>query len=142
MSEPKTKLNDASVVKFLASVENEQQRKDSFEILELMKAATGTEPMMWGDSIIGFGSYHFKYASGKEGDWMRIGFSPRKGKTSLYLMCGVEHEKEILDRIGKYKSGKSCFYIRRLSDVKKDVLLELIESALNKMDEQYPRNVN
>ena len=139
MAELKTKVNDASVVKFLTTVEDEQQRKDSFEIMELMKEASGDEPTMWGDSIVGFGSYHFKYASGKEGDWMRIGFSPRKGKTSLYLMCGVEHEKEILERIGKYKSGKSCFYIKKLSDVKKDVLLELIESAIKKMDEQYPR---
>jgi uncharacterized protein DUF1801 len=139
MAELKTKVNNASVVKFLASINNEQQRKDSFEILELMKKATGNEPNMWGDAIIGFGTYHYKYASGREGDWMRIGFSPRKGKISLYLMCGVEHEKKILDRIGKYKHGKSCFYINKMADVKKDVLAELIQSAIEKMDEKYPK---
>ncbi|MCF6359771.1 MAG: DUF1801 domain-containing protein [Cyclobacteriaceae bacterium] len=139
MSEPKTKLNDASVVKFLASIENEQQRKDSFDILELMKAITKEEPKMWGDSIIGYGTYHYVYASGKEADWMRIGFSPRKGKISLYLMCGVEHPQEILDRIGKYKTGKSCFYINKLRDIDRDVLKELIESAVNKMNELYPQ---
>lgn len=135
----KTKLNDASVVKFLSAVENEQQRKDSFEILGLMQDATGDQPKMWGDSIIGFGTYHFKYASGREGDWMRIGLSPRKGKISLYLMCEVEYQKEILDRIGKYKTGKSCFYINKMSDINKDVLKELIQSAINKMEKQYPQ---
>lgn len=139
MAELKTKLNDASVVKFLASIENEQQRKDSFDILELMKEATRDEPKMWGESIIGFGKYHYVYASGREGDWMRIGFSPRKGKISLYLMCETEHQTEILDRIGKYKSGKSCFYISKMTDIDRNVLKELIESAIAKMDEQYPK---
>ncbi len=139
MAELKTKLNDASVVKFLASIENEQQQKDSFEILELMKALTKEEPKMWGDAIIGFGTYHYTYASGRKGDWMRIGLSPRKGKISLYLMCEIELQKDILDRIGKYKSGKSCFYINKLSDVNRDVLIELIQSAIDKMDKLYPQ---
>lgn len=139
MAELKTKLNDASVVKFLASIENEQQRKDSFDILELMKEATRDEPKMWGESIIGFGKYHYVYASGREGDWMRIGFSPRKGKISLYLMCEVEHQTKILNRIGKYKSGKSCFYINKMSDIDRNVLKELIQSAIAKMEEQYPK---
>lgn len=139
MAELKTKLNDSSVVKFLASIENEQQRKDSFDILELMKEATRDEPKMWGESIIGFGKYHYVYASGREGDWMRIGFTPRKGKISLYLMCEVEHQTEILDRIGKYKSGKSCFYINKMTDIDREVLKELIQSAIAKMDEQYPK---
>ncbi len=139
MAEPKTKLNDASVVKFLALVENEHQRKDSFEILELMKAITKEEPKMWGDSIIGFGTYHYVYASGKEGDWMRIGFSPRKGKISLYLMCGMEHKQDVLDRIGKYKTGKSCFYINKLSDINMGVLSELIQAATDKMYVLYPQ---
>lgn len=139
MADLKTKLNDASVVKFLASIENEQQRKDSFEILELMKDATRDEPKMWGDSIIGFGTYHYVYASGREGDWMRIGFSPRKGKISLYLMCKVEHQTEILDRIGKYKIGKSCFYINKMSDIDRNVLKELIHSAIDQMNKQYPK---
>jgi len=139
MAEPKTKLNDASVVKFLSSIENKQQRKDSFDILELMKAITKEEPKMWGESIIGFGTYRYIYASGREGDWMRIGFSPRKGKISLYLMCGVEKEQKILNRIGKYKTGKSCFYINKLSDIDRNVLKELIEADVNKMDELYPQ---
>lgn len=139
MAELKTKLNDASVVKFLTTIENEQQRKDSFEILALMKDATGDEPKMWGDSIVGFGTYHYKYATGREGDWMRIGFSPRKGKISLYLMCEVEHQTEILDRIGKYKTGKSCFYINKMADIDRAVLKELIESAIDKIEAKYPK---
>ncbi len=138
-AELKTKLNDASVVKFLASIENEQQRKDSFEILEIMKTLTGDEPQMWGESIIGFGTYHYVYASGKEGDWMRIGFSPRKGKISLYLMCEVDQQQDILDRIGKYKNGKSCFYINKMTDIDKNVLKELIQSAIDKIEEKYPK---
>lgn len=139
MAELKTKLNDASVVKFLTTIENEQQRKDSFEILELMKEATCDEPKMWGNSIIGFGTYHYAYTSGREGDWMRIGFSPRKGKISLYLMCEVEHQTEILARIGKYKTGKSCFYINKMADIDRTVLKELIQSAIDKMKVQYPK---
>lgn len=91
-----------------------------------------------GTSIIGFGTYHYKYASGREGDFMRIGISPRKQNIALYLMCGVEKEEKILGRIGKYKTGKSCFYISKLSDINMDVLSELIQSAIDKMDELYP----
>lgn len=139
MAELKTKLNDASVTDFLNAVEQEQKRKDSIEILEMMQEITGEQPKMWGDAIIGFGTYHYVYASGREGDWMRIAFSPRKQNISLYLMTGATSEPEILKRIGKYKTGKSCFYINKLADVDKDVLKELIQSSWNRMSEKYPQ---
>lgn len=138
MAELKTKLNDANVVAFLNAVEHEQKQKDSFEILEMMQEITGEQPKMWGDAIIGFGTYHYVYASGREGDWMRIAFSPRKQNISLYLMTGATSEPEILMRIGKYKTGKSCFYINKLADVDKDVLKELIQTSWNRMSEMYP----
>lgn len=138
MSELKTKQNEASVEEFLNAVEHEQKRKDAFEILEMMKEITKEEPKMWGGSIVGFGTYHYVYASGQEGDWMRIAFSPRKQNLVLYLMCGADREENILSRIGKYKTGKSCFYINKLADVDKDVLKELIQVSWDKMNEKYP----
>lgn len=138
MAEIKTKLNDGSVEDFLKSVEHDQKRADSYEILELMKEVTGEVPKMWGDSIIGFGTYHYVYKSGKEGDWMRIAFSPRKQNISLYLMSGANSDKEILSRIGKYKTGKSCFYINKLADVNKDALRELIQKSWDEMEGLYP----
>ena len=138
MAELKTKLNDASVEDFLQSIIPEQKRKDAFEILELMKAVTNETPMMWGTSIIGFGTYHFVYASGREGDWMRIGFSPRKQNISLYIMCGSPSEPEIISRIGKCKRSKGCFYINKLADVDKNVLKELIQASWDKMNERFP----
>ena len=138
MSELKTKLNDSSVVDFLNAVEKDQKRKEAFEILEIMKAITKEEPKMWGDSIIGFGTYHYVYASGKEGDWMKIAFSPRKQNLVLYLMTGASKEEEILSRIGKFKTGSSCFYINKLADINIDVLKELIQTSWDKMNEKYP----
>ena len=131
MAELKTKKNDASVVDFLNSVENERRREDSFAVLKLMEEVTGEEPVMWGTSIVGFGSYHYKYASGREGDWMAIGFSPRKQSLTLYMMSGFSKYEEILIRLGKYKTGKSCLYINRIEDIDIDVLTELIESSVN-----------
>ena len=135
----KTIETEASVSDFMDTIENEQKRDDTNYIIKMMEKATGDKPKMWGASIIGFGTYHYKYASGREGDFLRIGLSPRKQNIALYLICGVKREKEILDRIGKYKHGKSCFYINKLADVKEDVLAELIQSAIEKMDEKYPQ---
>jgi len=139
MAEPKTKLNDASVTDFLNSVEHEQKRKDSFEILEMLQEVTGETPKMWGSSIIGFGTYHYKGASGREGDWMRTGFSPRKQNISLYLMSGANREQTLLEKVGKYKTGKSCFYINKLADVDKEVLKELMQASWDRMNELYPQ---
>ena len=126
MTELKTKPNDKSVDQFLKRVENPTKKEDSFKILEIMKELTKEKPIMWGDSIIGFGSYHYKYASGREGNWFRVGFSPRKQNLTVYLMTGFEKYKEILNNLGKFKTGKSCLYINKLKDVDIPSLRELI----------------
>ena len=133
MAELKTKRNKGDVQAFLNRLSNEKKRQDSFAILELMKNVTGLEPEMWGASIIGFGNYHYKYASGREGDWFLTGFSPRKQNLTLYIMPGFEKYKVILNRLGKYSTGKSCLYIKKIEDVDLDVLKELIEKSVDYM---------
>ena len=135
-TELKTKLNDASVTNFLNRVDDEQKRKDSFEIMKMMKRVTKAEPKMWGTSIVGFGSYHYKGASGREGDWMLIGFSPRKQNLTLYIMPGFERYPELMKKLGKHTTGKSCLYIKRLSDVDTDVLKELMAESVKVMKKQ------
>lgn len=130
MGELKTKKNEQSVMEFLQAVEHPKRREDGLRLLEIMKEESSLEPSMWGSSIIGFGSYHYKYASGQEGDWMRIGFSPRKVSLSLYLMMGVEKHTDMLNRLGKHKHGKGCLYINKLEDVDEKVLREMIRAAL------------
>lgn len=135
-AEVKTKVNEASVTDFLNSVEDEQKRKDSFEVLKLMKKISKEDAKMWGSSIVGFGSYHYKGASGREGDWMLIGFSPRKQNITLYIMPGFERYPALMKKLGKYSTGKSCLYIKRLSDVDVDVLKELMAESLKVMKQQ------
>ena len=141
MSEKKTQANDASVIKFLTAVTPDQKRQDAFAILEMMERLSGYNAKMWGDSIIGFGQYHYKYASGREGDFMRIGFSPRKANISLYIIAGFENHQELLEELGKHKTGKSCLYINHLRDIKPKVLEQLIVKALEYMAEKYPDDV-
>ena len=129
MAELKTKLNDASVEDFLNNVENEQKRKDSFEIIKMMQQATKEEPKMWGPAIIGFGSYHYKYESGREGDMPIIGFSPRKQNLTLYVGLGGDSENPLLKKLGKHTTGKVCLYIKKLADVDRTVLQELINES-------------
>jgi len=129
MSELKTKKNNASVQGFLNSVEHEKRRTDSLVVLELMKKITGEEPAMWGDSIVGFGSYHYRYASGREGDWMITGFSPRKQSLTLYIMPGFEKYADLMEQLGKYRTGQACLYINKLEDVDLNVLERLISKA-------------
>lgn len=136
-AELKTKANEASVEEFINSVTDEQKRKDCFEILEMMKQVTDEEPKMWGTSIVGFGSYHYVGKSGREGDWMITGFSPRKQNLTLYLMGGFDTEKELLEKLGKYKTGVGCLYIKKLDDVDKKVLKELVTASVEKMKSQY-----
>ena len=133
MAELKTKPTDASVEAFLNSVENEKKRQDSFAILELMREVTGEEAQMWGSSIIGFGSYHYKYASGREGDWMLVGFAPRKQALTLYIMSGFEGYDALMTDLGKHKTGKSCLYINKLEDIDLDTLRELIRQSVEHM---------
>ena len=135
-AELKTKVNEASVADFLNSVEDEQKRNDSFEVARLMEQITKEKPKMWGTSIVGFGSYHYKGASGREGDWMLIGFSPRKQNITLYIMPGFERYPELMNKLGKYSTGKSCLYIKRLSDINVDVLKELMDESIKMMKQQ------
>ena len=133
MAELKTKKNDANVEDFLNSVENEKRRADSFAIMNLMQEVTGEKPAMWGNSIVGFGSYTYKYASGHKADWMLTGFSPRKQYLTLYIMSGFEQYDNLLEKLGKYKLGKSCLYIKKLEDVDQDVLRELVRQSVEYM---------
>jgi hypothetical protein len=130
MAELKTKKNKASVKQFLHQVENPKRREDAFVVLELMTKITGAEPNMWGPSIIGFGQYHYKYASGRENDWFLTGFSPRKQSLTLYIMIGFKKYHDMLSRLGKYKTGKSCLYINKLEDINIQVLKELISASV------------
>ena len=134
MAELKTKRNKGDVEAFLNSVQDEKKRHDSFTILELMKKTTGKQPEMWGDSIIGFGSYHYKYASGREGDWFVTGFSPRKQNLTLYIMSGFDEYEQLLSKLGKHSTGKSCLYIKKIEDVDMDVLKELVKQSVEHME--------
>ncbi|RKD86325.1 DUF1801 domain-containing protein [Mangrovibacterium diazotrophicum] len=140
MAELKTKANDQSVEAFLQKVEPTKKRDDSFKLLEMMKRLSGLEPTMWGESIVGFGTYHYKYASGREGNWFQIGFSPRKQNFSVYLMsCDAANDlSDELERLGKHKTGKACLYFNKLADIDTSVLEEMIVKAL-KILESKPK---
>jgi hypothetical protein len=130
MAELKTKVNEASVTDFLNTVEDEEKRKDCFEILKIMKQATRAEPKMWGTSIIGLGNYHYQYATGRENDWFITGLSPRKQNITLYVMGGFEQHGELLKKLGKFSTGKGCLYIKKLKDVDVKVLKELVNESV------------
>jgi hypothetical protein len=135
MAEIQTKVNDASVEEFLNNVQDEQKRKDSFEILKIMKQVTKKEPKMWGPAIIGFGSSHYKYESGREGDMPQIAFSPRKQYLTLYIGVGDDSDNPLLKKLGKYTTGKVCLYIKKLADVDRNVLQDLIADSFEKAPE-------
>ena len=135
MAELKTQENDASVDDYLNSVEDEKKRAASFKVKELMEEVTGEEARMWGDSIVGFGHYNYKYASGREGEWFLTGFSPRKQNLTLYVMDGFEGYDQLLGKLGKYSTGKSCLYIKKLEDVDQEVLRELVSKSVEHMKE-------
>jgi len=136
MAELKTKKTKASVTAFLDKITDEQRRTDCQTLLNLMKQATGEEPKLWGSSIVGFGTYHYRYASGREGDWPIIAFSPRKTDLTLYIMPGFEKFESLMAKLGKYKTGKSCLYIKKLDDVEIPVLKKLIATSVEKMAKQ------
>ena len=131
MAELKTKPNEQSVEAFLNSVEDEKKRQDCLTILEIMKQITKAEPQMWGSSMVGFGTYHYKYESGREGDWFVAGFSPRKQNLTLYIMAGFSRYDELLSKLGKFKTGKSCLYINKIADVDLPTLKELITQSVS-----------
>lgn len=133
MAELKTKKNDKDPREFIESVKNEKRKTDSLVIMDLMEKITGDTGSMWGPSIVGFGSYRYKYDSGREGDWMLTGFSPRKQALTLYIMPGFKRYEELMSKLGKFKTGKSCLYINKLEDVDMNVLEELITLSVKHM---------
>jgi hypothetical protein len=139
MAKNKTEPTQASVERFIRTFANsEQKKKDSYELIDLMKKVSGHEPKMWGPSIIGFGSYHYKYASGHEGDAPIIGFSPRKAAISLYVYTGLEEHEHLLEGLGKYKIGKVCIYVNKLSDIDRQKLIRLMKESIRYIKSKYP----
>lgn len=136
----KTTVTNASVEEFITSfADTEQKRNDSFELLNIMKVYTGHEPMMWGPSIIGFGSYHYKSErSRQEGDWPLVGFSPRKAAISLYVYMGTPENEALLSDLGKFKMGKACIYVKKLSDINIDVLQKIMGVTIKRLQEKFP----
>ncbi|MEQ8325309.1 MAG: DUF1801 domain-containing protein [Cytophagales bacterium] len=131
LAEIKTKQNSASVENFVNTIQDEQKRKDCFEVITMMKEATGEEPKMWGASIIGFGNRIYKSPkTGREVEWLKIGLSPRKANLSLYLSMDIKKHAEALSKLGKHKTGVGCLYINKIEEVDKNVLKELIETTL------------
>lgn len=138
MAELKTRQTDASVKAYLDAIEDEQRRADCMHLVEIMGRATKAEPKMWGSAIVGFGSYHYKYESGHEGDAARVGFSPRKGDISIYIVPGFEGKAELLNQLGKHKIGKVCLYVKRLSDIEIPILEKLVKDSVAEMRRRYP----
>jgi hypothetical protein len=133
MAELKTKQTQASVEKFLNNIEDETRREDCFKVAKMMEEITGEKPKMWGPSIVGFGTYHYKYASGREGDWPIAAFSPRKQDLTIYVMPGFGGQRELMQQLGKHRTGKSCLYIKRLSDVDVPTLKKLMRWSVKTM---------
>lgn len=140
MAKNKTMPTDVDVNEYIAAVENQQQREDSEYLVRLLQEITGERPYMWGPSIIGFGSYHYKYASGHEGDAPLLGFSPRKNATSLYIYSETEENKKLLSSLGKYKMGKVCIYVKKLSDVDESVMRKIAENSIHYIQKRYPNH--
>ena len=139
MAELKTQQNDADVQEFISSfAAKEQKRKDAFELLKLMEEWTGYQPKMWGSSMIGYGSYHYKSErSSQEGDWFLVGFSPRKSAISLYVYSGGTKQEELLKELGKFKMGKSCIYVNKLADINLGVLKKMVESTVSFLQKKH-----
>lgn len=138
MAENKTVANDGDVEAFIESIEDENKRNDARSIMKMMEEITGENPTMWGTSIVGFGSYHYVYASGRKGDFMMTGFSPRKRNTSIYVMPGFSEYGDLLSKLGRHKLGRSCLYVTKLSDVDEGVLRTIVERGYQDMKEKYP----
>lgn len=139
-SSNKTQPSSRSPEDFINDIDHERKRREGFELLEMFREETGTEPVLWGPSIIGYGCYHYKYDSGREGDFMRVGFSPRKSRHSIYLTCKPLDYDDLLAQLGKYKTGASCLYINKLADINKDVLRTMIRRSWEKMKKEYPED--
>lgn len=142
MYEQKTKETDASVIEFIENVENPIKREDAYKLLDIFTKTTGFEAKMWGPSIIGFGSYHYVYKTGHEGDAPFVGFSPRKAKISLYFATGDTEREVLLEQFGKHTSGKACVYINKVADIDIDVLGKLITQSVDFLQKLYPNPMN
>ncbi|WP_191559746.1 DUF1801 domain-containing protein [Metabacillus idriensis] len=136
--ELKTKQTDNSVIEFIEAVDHPKKREDAYQLLDILTETTGYEAKMWGPSIIGFGSYHYKYATGHEGDAPLVGFSPRKAKISLYFAPGETKREELLKEFGKHTNGKACVYINKVADIDVEVLKKLIRESVTFLQEMYP----
>ena len=137
MATNKTTQNQDPVEDFINAVDDEQKRRDSWDMIGLMKKITGSEPRMWGSSLVGFGSYHYQYASGREGDFFLTGFSPRKTAFTIYIMPGFSEYADLMEQLGPYKTGKSCLYIKNLDVVDRNILEQLISKSVADMRERY-----
>jgi hypothetical protein len=137
VAENKTKATGASVTAFINSIDDKQKRADARKVAAMMRKATGKRAKLWGPSIVGYGTYHYKYASGREGDFLMTGFSPRKQALTVYVIPGFEHFETLMNKLGKYKTGKSCLYIKWLSDVDEKILEQLINRSVKYMREHY-----
>ena len=137
MAENKTKATGASVTAFINSIDDKQKRAEARKVAAMMRKATSKRPKMWGPSIVGYGTYHYKYSSGREGDFLMTGFSPRKQALTVYVIPGFENFEALMNKLGKYKTGKSCLYIKRLSDVDEKILEQLINRSVKYMREHY-----
>lgn len=137
MAELKTKLNDASVEKFINSVKDEQRKKDCLTLLAFFAKVTKEKPKMWGSSIVGYGSYRYKYATGREGDWMKTGFSPRKQNLTIYIMPGLTPFDDLLSKLGKFTAGVSCLYVKKLEDIDMKILEKLVKAGFKYLDKLY-----
>lgn len=136
MAELKTKPNRQNVEEFLNSIGDAQKQADSFRLKELMERLTGSKAKMWGDSIVGFGDYHYKYASGREGDWFQTGFSPRKQNLTIYLMSGIDLDHPFFSQKARIKTSKGCLYLKKLSDVSEDQLMQLLADNIDRLHSQ------
>ena len=137
MADNKTKPTSASVTSFINGIEDREKRADCKKVAAMMRAATGARAKMWGANIVGFGRYHYKYASGREGDFMLTGFSPRKQALTVYIMPGFSKFSALMGKLGNYKTGKSCLYIKRLADIDEGVLQRLISASVKEMRRKY-----
>jgi len=133
MAENKTQATAKSVPEFLEQIEDPERRADCIAVAGLMEKLSGSKPKMWGDSIVGFGDYHYKSAAGREGDWFLTGFSPRKQNLTLYIMGYLEYYPDHLEKLGKFKNGKGCLYIKKLEDIDMDVLESLITTSIERL---------
>ena len=138
MAELKTKPTRRSVKAFLNRVDDEGRRADCFRLLPVMEKAARRAPRMWGESIVGFGSYHYTYASGREGDWPITGFSPRKRDLTIYIMPGFGNYQDLMEGLGKFRTGRSCLYVKRLDDIDMKLLAQLVRKAVADMRKMYP----